>query len=288
MKKTVLRIKGKNVEGVLIEKTYCLKSFEDLLDRARKDAETDQEVLDLWTIFNRTNKGDFPTVEKPLFVNMARFISRSKTVVSGNTSSCCNKVKMPSQINSSNAEASGDNDVYYDYDSDIEDYLTTIEDKEERARLESKAYESGWSTCPFDQIWEQTETELRLKYETFKVGSKLKAIREAARTILEGEKDIEQLTPPATLSTGKIRGRLSLISTPENKKPAKFRFGRKDYFVPSGKAWDWVQNVILQNGFEGHPIETDSPSDYFKRDTRAFFTDLIKCVENKQYYIQTK
>lgn len=102
-------------------------------------------------------------------------------------------------------------------------------------------------------------------------------------------KESDEATPELpSLETGKIRDRLVLKSKPENKKPASFKFGRKEYFVPSGKAWDWVENVILQNGFEGHPIETGSPSDYFKREARAFFTDLIKCVENKKYYIRTK
>jgi len=99
---------------------------------------------------------------------------------------------------------------------------------------------------------------------------------------------IKTAEPPAGLEIGIIRDRLSLVSKPENRKPAKFRFGGKDYLVSSGKAWDWVQNVILKSGFEGHPVETGSPSDCFKRDSRPFFTDLIKCVENNKYYIRTK
>jgi hypothetical protein len=95
---------------------------------------------------------------------------------------------------------------------------------------------------------------------------------------------------PAGLEIGWKHNRLQLISKPENRKPAIFRFGSKDYFVPSGKAWDWVQNVILQSGFEGHPIETESASNHFKGEKYLpFFRDLIKPGDgSKKYYIRTK
>lgn len=98
--------------------------------------------------------------------------------------------------------------------------------------------------------------------------------------------------PPAAagakLTIGNIRDRLSLVSKPENKKPGVFKLGSKEYLVPSGKAWDWVENVILNNGFEGHPVQTKSPSPYFKREARAFFKELIRSPEKTQYFIRTQ
>jgi hypothetical protein len=90
------------------------------------------------------------------------------------------------------------------------------------------------------------------------------------------------------LKVGWKRDRLSLVSLPGHKEPAIFRFGGVDYTCPIGKAFDWVKDVIERDGFEGHPVETRSPTAYFKREHRRFFKDLIKCVESKHYWIQTK
>lgn len=290
MKKTKLRINGKIYEGLLIEKNYVLTSLKDLIEGKSLELDTQKELLDLKSLFILTHNGDFPTNDNPLVVNMARFITHNETLVIGNTSRFRNKVRIPSKMNGEIWGATEESDAYFLSFLHLKDKLMLIEDAKERAKTlkdeKERALEDDYTMFEMEEDKDDT---LILKYETFQARRNAISIgaAEAVRVILEAQNKTAQPTTPTTLSTGRIKGRLYLISKPENRKPAKFRFGDKQYIVPSGKAWDWVENVILQNGFEGHPVEANSPSPHFKREARDFFKELIKPVENKLWYIKT-
>ncbi len=83
------------------------------------------------------------------------------------------------------------------------------------------------------------------------------------------------------------RGKLVLKSLPSGKEPALFTFGSKSYTVPSGKAWDTVCAMIRADAFDAHGMEMKTPSGYFKREHRPFFSERM--TRNKRgWYIKTQ
>lgn len=79
----------------------------------------------------------------------------------------------------------------------------------------------------------------------------------------------------AALLPGWKLNKLSLKSTPNGKKPAVFAYGSVPYTVPGRKAWDMVCRLIEAGAFDTHGEKMKSPSDLFKREHRAFFTDRM-------------
>jgi hypothetical protein len=96
----------------------------------------------------------------------------------------------------------------------------------------------------------------------------------------------EAPTAPA-ISGGWKHGKLILKAVPNGNKPGVFTFGRKEYTVPSGKAWACVCSLIEAGGFNSHGVEMDSPSAMFKREHRAFFTERMASDATGWWYIKT-
>jgi hypothetical protein len=80
---------------------------------------------------------------------------------------------------------------------------------------------------------------------------------------------------PTAILPGWKYNKLSLKAVPNGRTPGAFAFGRKVYSVPSGKAWACVCRLIEKGGFDSHGVAMRSPSAFFKREHRAFFTERM-------------
>ena len=69
--------------------------------------------------------------------------------------------------------------------------------------------------------------------------------------------------------------KLILKARPDGRKPAEFAYGCECYTVPAVKAWDTVCRLIEAGAFDTHGLKMKSPSDLFKREHRAFFTERM-------------
>jgi hypothetical protein len=86
---------------------------------------------------------------------------------------------------------------------------------------------------------------------------------------------VEILPTAEAILPGWKHGKLILKAVPNGDKPGAFAFGRKLYTVPSGKAWAVVCSLIEAGGFDSHGVAMRSPSAFFKREHRAFFTERM-------------
>jgi len=82
-------------------------------------------------------------------------------------------------------------------------------------------------------------------------------------------------------------GKLALKSTPNGRTPAVFAFGRKTYTVPSGNAWRTVCAMIHADAFDGHGMKMKTPSGFFKREHRTFFSDRMT-KNDSGWFIKTQ
>ncbi len=98
---------------------------------------------------------------------------------------------------------------------------------------------------------------------------------------------IESESKAKDIHPGWTRGGLVLKSLPNGRVPAVFSFSSRNYTVPSGKAWEIVQQLIADNAFDGHGVPLDRPGDYFKKQHRLFFNSLVTKNESG-WYIKTK
>lgn len=81
--------------------------------------------------------------------------------------------------------------------------------------------------------------------------------------------------PAADLLPGWRLNKLTLKACPNGKTPAVFAYGSVSYTVPVGRAWGVVCELIRAGAFDTHGEKMKSPSDLFKREHRAFFTDRM-------------
>ena len=91
------------------------------------------------------------------------------------------------------------------------------------------------------------------------------------------------------VAPGWRRGKLVLKRRPNGREPAECGFGKKDYTVPAGKAWKIVLDMIEADAFEGHGVEIPlRASDFFRRNHRMFFTEIIRTDNDGRRYLRTK
>ena len=107
----------------------------------------------------------------------------------------------------------------------------------------------------------------------------------ALRDVLEKINTIPQKKTTEILP-GWERNKLKLVSVPNGKKPAVFKFGNETYTVPSGNAWETVCKLIHNDAFNSHGFKMKSPNQQFKRNHRPFFIERMS--NNKSgWYIKT-
>jgi hypothetical protein len=86
---------------------------------------------------------------------------------------------------------------------------------------------------------------------------------------------VEILPTAEAILPGWKHGKLILKAVPNGDTAGAFAFGRKLYTVPSGKAWACVCSLIEAGGFDSHGVAMRSPSAFFKREHRVFFTERM-------------
>lgn len=96
----------------------------------------------------------------------------------------------------------------------------------------------------------------------------------AARHLLKAAAAIESGGGAAVLP-GWRENKLTLKACPNGKRPGVFAYGRVEYTVPSGKAWDVVCRLIEAGAFDGHGLPMKTPGDLFRRAHRSFFTERM-------------
>jgi hypothetical protein len=74
---------------------------------------------------------------------------------------------------------------------------------------------------------------------------------------------------------GWTRNKLMLKVVPNGDAPGVFKYGSKQYTVPSGKAWTYICRLIESNAFDTHGEPMPSPSGMFRREHRAFFSERM-------------
>ena len=110
-------------------------------------------------------------------------------------------------------------------------------------------------------------------------------------TLNEIQRFSDRIIDEDEIPIGWKRNRLVLLQRPNGRTPAKFRYGRDVYTVPSGKAWAIVCDLIKGDYFDGHGKNMKTPSDFFKdkkqgEKHRRFFSERM-ASNSSGWYIRS-